>query len=164
MLWDLEGDLANQYFNTCNTCIKLAWDVPRDTHSYFLGSLSGGLVTVKWDILSRYSGFYKGLLASPSREVNIMARLVAKDVRTTTAKNIRVLERETGGLGWRSSAQDVRKELSKRATPVSDMDSWRIPYLSKLLEQRDKLMYSGEGEDSEQLARLKELIESLCRN
>ena len=45
-----------------------------------------------------------------------------------------------------------------------DMDIWRIPYLSKLLEQRDRLVYNGEGEDSEELARAKELIEALCCN
>ena len=87
MLWDLGGGLASQYFNTWNTCIKLAWDLPRDTYSYFLKSLAGGLVTAKNDIIARFTGFYKGLLSSPSREVNIMARLGAKDVRTTTSKN-----------------------------------------------------------------------------
>ena len=164
MLWDLGGELAGQYFNTWNTCIKLAWDVPRETHSYFLKSLSGGLVTVRSDIIGRFLGFYKGLLASPSTEVNIMARLVVKDVRTTTAKNLRLLEKETGGFGLGSSIHAVKKELQKKATVAPDRDIWRIPYLSKILEQRDRLVYNGEGEDSEELARVKELIEALCSN
>ena len=58
-------------------------------------------ITAKWDIITRYAGFYRGLLTSPSMEVKTMARLGVKDIRTTTAKNIRVLERETGGLSWR---------------------------------------------------------------
>ena len=32
MLWDLGGDLAQQYYNAWNTCVKLAWQVPRATH------------------------------------------------------------------------------------------------------------------------------------
>ena len=164
MLWDFEGDLANQVFNTWNTCIKLAWDLPRATRSYFLGYLSGGMVTVKWDIISRYAGFFKGLLSSPSMEVRILARLVAKDIRTTTARNLLVLRRETGGLGWTSSARELRKELRKREVPVPDMDFWRLPYLGKLLEQRDILVYSGEGEDCDELARVKSLIDSVCIN
>ena len=84
-----------------------------------------------------------------------MARLVMKDVRTTTAKNIRILERETG---------EIRKVLFKRAEVVPDTDQWRLPYLSKLLEQRDTLVYNGEGEDSEELVRVKELLDSLCRS
>ena len=58
MLWDLEEELANQYFNTWSTCIKLAWDLPRATHSFFLGPLSGGLITAMWDIITMYAGFY----------------------------------------------------------------------------------------------------------
>ena len=164
MLWDLEGDLANQYFNTWSTCIKLAWDLPRATHSYFLGVLSGGLITAKWDIITRYAGFYRGLLTSPSREVKIMARLVGKDIRTVTAKNLRVLERETGGSSWRSTAGEIRKLLFKKAEVVPDTDQWRLPYLSKLLEQRDALVYNGEGDDSQELVRVKELLDSLCRS
>ena len=36
MLWDFQGDLANKYYNSWKTCIKLAWEVPRATHSYIL--------------------------------------------------------------------------------------------------------------------------------
>ena len=39
MLWDLQGDLAEQVFNAWNTCIKLAWNVPRGTHIYILKQL-----------------------------------------------------------------------------------------------------------------------------
>ena len=154
--------MANQYFNTWSTCIKLAWDLPRATHSYFLEALSGGLITVKWDIITRYAGFYRGLLTSPSREVNIMARLVGKDIRTTTAKNLRVLERETGGSSWRSTSVEIRRLLSMRAEKVANTDQWRLPYLSKLLEQRDALLYNGEGDDSQEVVRVKELLDSLC--
>ena len=33
-LWQLRGDMANQVFNAWTTCIKLAWQVPRSTHTY----------------------------------------------------------------------------------------------------------------------------------
>ena len=36
MLWDLYGVKAKQYFNTWNTCVKLCWEVPRGTHTYFV--------------------------------------------------------------------------------------------------------------------------------
>ena len=93
-----------------------------------------------------------------------MARLVAKDVRTTTSKNFMLMERETGGLGLGSPAHAVRKELLKRDPAAPDMDLWRIPYLSKLLEQRDLLVYNGEDEECEELARTKELIEAISSN
>ena len=58
-----------------------------------------------------------------------MARLVAKDLRTTTARNIRVLEREAG-LPWLSPAGDIRRELLKKAEVVPNVDRWRLPYLN----------------------------------
>ena len=116
MLWNFQGDLAHQVFNTWSTCIKLAWDLPRATCSYFLGCLSGGMVTVKWYIISRYAVFFKGLLSSPRGEVSILARLVAKDV--TTARNLIVLRRQTVGQEWTSSARELRQELMKMTALV----------------------------------------------
>ena len=46
---------------------------------------------------------------------------------------------------------------------IPDIDKWRLPYLVKLLEKRDILVYNGEGEESEELVRVKELLDSLCR-
>ena len=163
MLWDLQGDLVSKYFNSWKTCIKLAWGVPRATHSYFLDYLSGGLVTVRRDVLARYAGFYKSLLTSPCREVNILARLVAKDIRTTTARNLRMLEQETGGLTWTAPGGKIKEELSTRELAVPRIDAWRIPYLGRLLEERDVLVYQGE-ELSEEVDQVQELIDSLCSN
>ena len=163
MLWDMEGDMARQYCNSWNTCIKLAWGVSRATHTYFLDYLSGGLISVRKDILSRYAGFYRKLLLSPCKEVNILARVVAKDIRSTTAKNIRLLDRETGGLTWQASAWKIREEIDSREVKVPDEDKWRLPYLGKLLEERDKLIYQGE-EDSQEVVRVQGLLDSLCTN
>ena len=163
MLWDLEGDIVSKYFKTWNTCIKLAWGVTRATHSYFLDYLPGGLISVKVDVISRYAGFYRSLLESPCREVNILARIVAKDIRTTTGRNLRVLERETGGLTWLTPSRKIKEELQKRQPGVPAEDGWRVPYLGKLLEERDNLVYQGD-EDSKEVERVQELIDSLCSN
>ena len=140
MLWDLEGSMANQFYNVWNTCIKLTWGVTRATHTYLLDYLSGGLVTVKADIIGRYAGFYGSLLSSPCKEVSILARVVAKDIRSTTARNLRMLEKQTGGLTWTAPARRIRKELGSRQQAVPLQDSWRVSYLGQLLEERDRLV------------------------
>ena len=76
MLWDQQEDLATEYYSSWKTCVKLAWGVPRATHSYFLDYLSAELVSVGRDVLARYAGFYRSLLSSPCREVTILARMV----------------------------------------------------------------------------------------
>ena len=123
MLWDMQGDSAKNYFNSWKTCIKLAWGVPRATHSYFLDYLSGGLVTVRRDILTRYVNFYRSLMSSPCREVNILSRVVAKDIRSTTARNLQLLERETAGLTWAAPPTKVREALASREPPVPEVDA-----------------------------------------
>ena len=92
-------------------------------------------------------------------EVRILARIVAKDVRTTTARNLRLLEMETGGLTWVASPISIRRRLLKTVT-VPEMAVWRLPYLGKLLEERDQLVY--QGKDDCELELLQSLIDSLC--
>ena len=160
MIWDLGGNMAKQYFNAWSTCVKLAWNVSRSTHSYFLPYLSGGLVSAKRDILSRYGSFYKSLLTSPCSEIRVLARVVARDVRSTTGKNIKVVE-ESSGLTWKNTSLKLREGLEEAEPSVPPEDAWRVVYLGKLLEERDILVYGGE-ELSQEVVTLQSLIDSLC--
>ena len=36
MTWDLQSEIAGQLFRSWNTCVKLAFDVPRSTHVYLV--------------------------------------------------------------------------------------------------------------------------------
>ena len=61
MLWDLSSDMASQYFNAWTTCVKLTWQVPRATHTYFAEHLlCCGLTSVRMDTLARYCTFVRG--------------------------------------------------------------------------------------------------------
>ena len=95
--------------------------------------------------------------------MNILARVVAKDIRTTTARNMRMIEQETGGLTWATPGGKIREALATREPTVPRVDAWRIPYLGRLLEERDVLAYQG-NELSEEVDRVQELIDSLCIN
>ena len=163
MLWDLQGNMASQYYNSWKTCVKLAWGVPRGTHSYFLDYLSGGLVSSRRDILGRYAGFYQSLLSSSKKEVIILARIVAKDIRTTTARNLRLIEQETGGLTWSTATSRIKQKLLECEPAVPREEQWRIQFLGKLLENRDTMMYQG-MEGSEEVELVQGLIDSLCTN
>ena len=59
-LWQLRGDMASQVFNAWTTFIKLAWQVPRGTHTYFVDRmLACGISHTRDDILARYVTFLK---------------------------------------------------------------------------------------------------------
>ena len=39
MLWPLDGHMTGQYYRSWIPCVKLVWDVPRATHTYFVDNL-----------------------------------------------------------------------------------------------------------------------------
>ena len=96
-LWQLCGGMAKQVYHAWDTNIKLAWGVPRGTHTYFVDRMLGsGISHVRTDILSRYIKFFKSLRESPSVEVSVLVHIVARDVRTTTGRNIQHVQEMTG--------------------------------------------------------------------
>ena len=60
---------------------KLAWGVHRGCRSYLLQRVLAPHVTsLRVQIICRFRGFFRSLLASPSGEVAVVARLAARDV------------------------------------------------------------------------------------
>ena len=149
-LWKLGGESAGQYYTAWQTCVKLAWHVPRQTHTYLVDNfLCSGLSSVRADILSRYLKFVQGLKMSPSREVTVMCGVVEGDVTTTTGQNLDLIRRETGLDPPASSATRVKAAILSRVQKVPELDTWRLENLGKLLEARGEAHY--ECEDTNQL-------------
>ena len=96
MLWELQSTNAEQFFKSWNTTVKLVWGVPRSTFTYLVeGFFAGEQISLRNQILSRYPGFFRGLLSSPSKEIRILARIVKDDPRSTTCRNLRYLSQKT---------------------------------------------------------------------
>ena len=96
-LWQLDSGMAGQYFSCWKTCVKLSWQVPMSTHTFFVDHLlSSGLTSVRNDVMARFNKFLKALRNSPSMEVAVMCGVAAGDVQTTTGSNRNLLEKETG--------------------------------------------------------------------
>ena len=149
-----------QFYSTWRTAVKLAWEVPRSTHTYMLDHLlAAGITTSRTEILSRYSGFFKNLRCSASAEVQLLALMVGRDLRTTTGRNLRFISEEANIDPWEANTWKFRKLLNENKSEVPITDRWRLPYLSKLLEERQKLHYQGEDK-----TRIQELINSVCTN
>ena len=162
MLWDFGSDMASQYCNAWNTCVKLTWQVPRSTHTYFLEHLlSCGHTSVRTDILARYTKYVSGLRTSPSMEVAVMFGVVHGDLRTVTGRNVAMIRQETGVDPVSSSPWDVKKKLIENVTRVPEVDQWRMDYLARLLTERGEASYRVEDTV---VLRLSALIDSLCVN
>ena len=156
MLWDLYGDQAEQMYRTWNTCVKLAWDVPRSTDTFFKDELlCSGLPSIRQQIRGRYPKFFRSLLDSPSLEVAVVARIVSKDAKTTTGRNLLNIKLETGLDVASAPLSQSRKLFSLVSTP--SQASWKLFLLEKYLKKRNDLDINCESTDF-----INDLISSLC--
>ena len=146
--------MCGQYCRSWSTCVKLTNNVPRSTHTYLVDHvLACGFLPVKTELMARYGNFYKSLLSSRSSEVQLMASIVTKDVRTTTAKNLALIRRECNVRTQTVAASEVRLKVPLSEVPANH--EWRLPLLVKLLKQRKEKF-------QQETILISAVIDSLC--
>ena len=162
-LWELGGDKAMQVYKAWNTAVKQVWECPQWTRTYLMQQvLCCGFTSAKVDILCRYIKFFHSLRNSPSKEVQVLSRYLARDVRSVTGKNLQYVAEVTGLNPWTASQARLKAALVAEDTvQVPLQASWRVPYLCSLLGQRGAA-HSLALEDEQD--RLTELINSLVIN
>ena len=157
MLWDLGSQSSEQFFKCWNTCVKLCYGVPRNTFTYLVeGWFAAEMVSMRNQVMTRYAGFYRKLLSSPSREIRALARIVADDPRSTTCSNLRLLRSKTGfSQPYMYSSLRIKAALPVQSVP--DKEKWRLGLLTSLLNMRCEKDLRVED-----TRRICAMIDSLC--
>ena len=156
VLWRLSSQSASSFYKAYSSCVRRVYGLPLNTFTYLVeGHLTRGKSPLRNLVLGRYPAFYQRMAWSPCREVSVMAELVAKDARTTTAANLAYISSLTNldcsSAGWR----EVKYSLP--VTDVPESESWRLGLLDILLRERSELeKMSGDTR------RVVALISSLC--
>ena len=157
MLWDLGSPSSEQFFKCWNTCVKLCYDVPRSTFTYLVeGWFVAGMTPLRNQVISRYPGFYRKLLTSPSREIRGLARIVSNDPRSTTCRNLRFLRNKTG-MNQPESYSSLRIKAALPVQAVPECEKWRLGLLASLLMVRSEKHLRVEDTRS-----ICAMIDSLC--
>ena len=152
MLYDFTSASCESLLKSWNTCIKLIWNVPRSTFTYLVDHVLGDtFVSLRKQVYGRFAGFFQNLFRSSSREIRHLARIVSRDARTVTFKNIQHLTGLSGYSPWDYSASKIRQHLPVTEVPAGDW--WRPSFLRKLLTMRSR----GEGGPL-----MNKMIDSLC--
>ena len=152
MLYDFSTSSCESLFKSWNTCIKLIWGVPRSTFTYLVENvLASNFVSLRHQVYGRYVNYFHGLFKSSSKEVRHLVRIVSRDVRSTTCKNVMLLKAETGLSPWDYSKWRIQEKLRRASVPEND--EWRPGLLLKLLENR---------RDAANKELLDKMIDSLC--
>jgi hypothetical protein len=159
MLWDLGSEKAEQFFKCWNTCVKLVYDLPRSTFTYLVeGFFASSHTSLRNQVLSRYPGFYRNLLKSPSGEVRILARIVSNDPRSSTCANLKYLKEMTK-LPQPQFYSAPRVRLALPVQQVPESEKWRLGLLTSLMKvKREK---QSRVEDTKHIC---DMIESLCNS
>ena len=152
MLYDLSSTSCESLFKSWNTCVKLIWGVPRSTFTYLVeNTLASNFVSLRHQVYGRYVKYFQGLFQSSSKEVRHLARIVSRDARSVTCRNVTLLSEVTGLSPWDYSKWRIQEKLQKTAVPSND--AWRSGLLLKLLETRR----TSVGHEH-----LDKMIDSLC--
>ena len=94
--------------------------------------------------------------------MTVVALLAARDIRSSVGANLALVRAETGLDPWVAGRGELQAALQAAdRAPVPQQDSWRVPYLGKLLAARLQAHYAAESEEEQ---RLKSLIDSLVVN
>lgn len=162
-LWNLGADKASQVYKSWNTAVKLAWGLPLQTRTYFVQQvLSCGFVSAKVEILSRFAKFFNSLRFSASLEVQILSRLLARDIRSVTGMNLSLIRHLSRLDPWTVNTVQLKRALvAEEMVMVPPEDRWRLSYLCDLLCQRNTAYFAA-AED--EMTRIGDLINSLVVN
>ena len=157
MLWKLSSSGAESFFKSWNTCVKLVYGVPRNTVTYLVeGYFASGQTSLRNQILSRYPGFFQGLLQSPSREVRFLAKIVSADPRSSTCSNLRYLSQMTR-LNKPEFMTSARIRMALPVRNVPDGEKWRLGLLASLMKLKTEKYH--QVEDSKHICAM---MDSLC--
>ena len=96
-------------------------------------------------------------MSSRCKEVALVASVVSRDVRSTTGRNLWLIQEETGLNPYTARPAQVRDRLMLAAVP--EQDTWRLGLLESYLSERRTL--ESNMEDTEPITGL---IDSICIN
>ena len=157
LLWDLGSDAAESYFKCWNTNVKLVFGIQRNTFTYLAeGFFAENFTSLRNQVYCRYATFFRKLLDSPSREVQFLAHLVAKDPRSTSCRNLRLLENKTSlSRPFDFSSAKINSSLASQTVPEGER--WRLGLLKNLFLLRSEKLARGESTQD-----ICAMIDSLC--
>ena len=130
--------------------------MPRSCHTNIVDHLLAlNHSSIREQIHVRYIGFFDKLRKSKATPVKFLVNIVARDVRSTTARNLKLIEEETGQNPWKTNKIKVQAKLQRKPVPAED--NWRVPLLYQFLSRRHELEANLENTDC-----INSLIDSLC--
>ena len=119
------------------TCLRIMLCIPRNSHRYFIEPLSD-TKHITFSLFKRYIKFVDIIESSSKLVLKRMLRIVRRDYRSNTGKNLRKLMRIAG----KTSIDDLKKgdfnDLIYNEIPEGE--EWKIRLAEELIEMKNGIM------------------------
>ena len=130
-LWNLFCRESEMIENSWNTSCRIMFDLPLNTHRYFIQPLSDK-VHLKNMLMKRFLSFLLQIKCSPKKVPRFLLSIVKNDVRSTTGFNLRKIML----LLKKKHIDDIKiEDLNEYIhAPVSRNDVWKVELVKELIE------------------------------
>ena len=118
--------------------VKLVHEIPRSTFTYPVeGFFAANHQSLRNQVSSRYPGFFRGLLNSPSKEIRFLVNIVKNDPRSTICTNLKYLEKITQ-LNQPQFFISARVRAALPVKQVPEAEKWRLGLIISLKKVKDE--------------------------
>ena len=154
-LWDLFSRESEMIENTWNTSIRLMFDLPLATHTWFIEPVSES-PHIKSVLIKRFLNFVKAIKSSSKFILRNLLNLISKDVRSITGSNLRkiLLLVNKGDVNELKPADSSLIQYRKE----NKMNTWKIKMVKEIIEVRNDTLIIGNLNEDE----LEDILHHLC--
>jgi hypothetical protein len=129
-LWDLYGTVANRLYASWNIMVRMAFDLPRQTHRYLIAPISK-TSHLKCKLIKKFITFSSTVMSSSKPHVRYLANIQKDDKRSVFGSNIANICQEAG-------VDDIHEVNPSMVdyVKIPDDEAWRVPMLLELTEMK----------------------------
>ena len=107
-LWNYSHEETAKLFRSWATSVKVAWNIPRATHSYFIDHLLHcGYQSIKSMIIKKFVKFFHSLIDSNNYTIRIIAQLSSRDRRSIIGSNLFYIRDISNINPWNNAANNL---------------------------------------------------------
>ena len=133
-LWKLSSREVEMLENTWNRSIRLMFDVPNQTHRYFIVPISDHC-HLRSILVKRFLNFIDSIKKSSKDIISNLFQCICFDVRSTTGSNLREIMLSVN----KDNVLDLEPNDSRKVkyNEAKEEDKWRIDIVKELIEVKN---------------------------
>ena len=130
-LWDIFSKEAEMFEKTWNTSVRTMYDLPRNSHKYFVEEISGS-PHLKSILIRRFLNFTEQIKNSKKKALKNVFQIMRKNCQSVTGSNLRKIMLLVG----KHNVDDleVSDAYKVKYTVVPDDDLWRLDLANEITE------------------------------